>query len=190
MATGKEFFADNQKPYVHSIPAISGSATTSAAKRQSPAVEKGVTQAYVEDNESPQFLPGKEPLAVPAEEKDYQEKSPAGKGHQPSVSFSETLHEAKEESTPRTIATPELHSETVAGEESLPVEAKGTRTPAVDNKFHLTADDNGSSFTSAEESSYTATERDSHVLIKRQENLKKEYPHQSLMQRQGKRQKI
>ena len=83
-----------------------------------PAVEESVTQTYAEDNKSLQSLTGKEPPTVPVEEKDYQEKSLTDEGHQPGVSFPETLQDAKEESTPMTIATPALHCETIAGEES------------------------------------------------------------------------
>ncbi|HHT9145493.1 MAG TPA: cation:proton antiporter [Candidatus Wunengus sp. YC61] len=127
--------------------------------------EKGTQTPAVVDNMLLQFLTGKEPPTVPVEEKDYQEKSLTDEGHQPGVSFSETLQDAKEESTPITIVTPEFHSGTIAGEKSLPLEAEGTQTLAVDNKFHLTTDENGSSFTSAEESSYTATEGSTDVLI-------------------------
>ncbi len=172
MVIEKEISADNQKTDVNSVPTISDSATTSAAERQSPAIEESVTQAYAEDNKSLQSLPGKEPFTVPVEEKGYQEKSLTDEGHQPIVSFPETLQETKEESTPMTISTPELQSGTIAGGESLPLEAEGTQTPAVDNKFHLTTDENGSSFTSAEESSYTATEGSTDVLIKEAKDLK------------------
>lgn len=100
------------------------------------------------------------------EEKDYQEKSLTDESHQPIASFPETPQETKEEITPMTIATPALHCETIAGEESLLVDAKGTQAPAVDNKFHVITGNNGSSFTPGEETSYTDEEMDSQVLIR------------------------
>ncbi|MCR4321390.1 MAG: cation:proton antiporter [Candidatus Brocadiaceae bacterium] len=136
--------------------------------------EKGTQTPAVVDNMIPPSINGEAPSStVPVEEKGYQEKSLTDEGHQPIVSFPETFHEAKEESTPMPTATPELHSGTIAEEKSLPLEAEGTQTPAVDNKFHLPADENGSSFPSTEESSYTATERGSEVLIKEAEEPEK-----------------
>jgi len=123
--------------------------------------EKGTQTPAVVDNMLLQFLTGKEPPTVTDE------------GHQPIVSFPETLQETKEESTPMTIFTPELQSGTIAGGESLPVEAEGTQTLAVDDKSHLPTDENGSSFTSAEESSYTATVGSTDVLIKEAEEPEK-----------------
>lgn len=154
--------------------ATSSLSIPSVDKEQSLVVEeKGTQTPAVVDNMLLQPITGEDqPSAVPVEEKDYQVKSLTDEGHQPIVSFSETLHEAKEEITPMTIVTPELHSGTIAGEKSLPLEAEGTQTPAVDNKFHLSTDENGSSFTSAEESSYTATEGSSDVLNKEAKDLK------------------
>lgn len=119
------------------------------------------------DNQSLPSLSGKVPsFPVFVDKRDYQEKSLTDEGHQPNATFSETLQDAKEESRPMTIVTSEFHSETIVGRESLPVEAEGTQTLAVDDKSHLPTDENGSTFTSAEESSYTATEGSSDVLNK------------------------
>lgn len=140
-------------------------AVTGQESPSPPAVGESVTQTYAEDNKSLPSLPGKEPFTVPVEEKGYQEKSLTDEGHQPIASFSETPQETKEESTPMTIATPELQSGTIAGGESLPLEAEGTQTLETENKPHLATDENGSTFTPAEESSYTATEGSPDVLI-------------------------
>ena len=175
----KEISADNQKTDVHSIPTILGSVTTSAAERQSPAVEEDVTQAYAEDNKSlPSLIEEEPPSTVPVEEKGYQEKFLTDEGHQPIVSFPEILQETKEEVTPMTIVTPELHSETIAGGEPLPLpaEAKGTQTPSVENKFYLTTDESGSPFIPAGESSYAATEGSSDVLNQEAKESQKEIP--------------
>ena len=164
--TEKNISADNQKKDINSIPTISGSETMSATERQSPAVGESVTQTYAVDNKSLPSLAGEEPsTTVPVEEKDYQEKSLTDDGHQMIVSFPEPPQETKEEITPMTIATPELQSGTIAEGESLPLEAEGIQTLAVENKPHLTTDESGSTFTSAEESSYT-TEWSSEVLNK------------------------
>lgn len=172
---GKESSSDpiiEEKENLHEKSSIANS--NQPVDKEHPLVveEKGTQTPAVVDNMLLQFLTGKEPPTVPVEEKDYQEKSLTDEGHQPGVSFSEILQEAKEESRPMTIVTPELHSGTIVGRESLPVEAEGTQTLAVDNKFHLTTDENGSSFASAEESSYTETERGSEVLIKEAKDLK------------------
>lgn len=146
----------------------------SVDKEQSLVVEeKGTQTPAVVDNMLLQPITGEDPsTTVPVEEKDYQEKSLTDEGHQPIVSFSETLHEAKEEITPMTIAAPELHSRTIAGEKSLPVEAEGTQTLAVDDKSHRTTDKNGPPFTPAEESSYAATEVNSDVSNKKAKDSK------------------
>ncbi len=168
MVTEKEISADNQITDAYQISTMSGSATTSAAERQSPAdEEEDITQAYAEDNKTLPSLTERKPSSiVPVEERGYLEKSPTDEGNQPITSFSETLQQTKEESTPMTKATPELHSETIAGGEPLhlPAEAKGTQTPSVENKSHLTTDESGPPFTPAEESSYAATEGSSDVL--------------------------
>lgn len=169
MNTEKEISADNQKTDVHSIPTIPGSATTSAAEQQLPAVDESVTQGYMADNQSLPSLSGKVPsFPVFVDKKGYLEKYLSGKGHQPGVSFSETLQqETIEVSTPMGRATPELQRETIADGESLPVEAKGTQTLAMENKSHLTTDESGLTFTPAEESSYAATEGSPDVLIEK-----------------------
>lgn len=168
MVTETEIPADTQKADVHSMSTMSGSATTSVTEQQPPAVEESVAQAYAEDNKFLQSHAGEEPPSTgTVEEKGYQEKSLTDEGPQPIAVSSETFQETIE-CTPLTIATPELHSETIAGGEPLPLpeEAKGTQTLAVGNKSHLTTEENGTSFIFAEESSCAATEGGSDALNK------------------------
>ena len=154
-------------------------AVTGQESPSPPPVEESVTQAYAEDNKFlPSLIEEEPPSTVPVEEKGYQEKFLTDEGHQPIVSFPEILQETKEEVTPMTIVTPELHSETIAGGEPLPLpaEAKGTQTPSVENKFYLTTDESGSPFIPAGESSYAATEGSSDVLNQEAKESQKEIP--------------
>jgi Kef-type K+ transport system membrane component KefB len=177
MNTEKEISADNQKTDVHSIPTMPGSATTSAAEQQLPPVDESVTQGYMADNQSLPSLSGKVPsFPVFMDKKGYLEKYLSGEGHQPGVSFSETLQETIEEIAPMTRATPELQSEVIAGGEPLPVEAQGTQTLTVEDKSLLTTDENVPTFTPAEESSYTAAEESPDVLIEEGKEPEKGIP--------------
>ncbi|MCK6468395.1 MAG: cation:proton antiporter [Candidatus Brocadia sinica] len=176
-ATEKEISADNLKTDVRSIPTMPGSATTSAAEQQFPAVDESVAQGYMGDNKSLQPLAGKESsFPVFVDKKGYLEKYLSGEGHRPGASFSETPQETLEGSAPMAmaIATPEHQGETIAGGESLPVEAEGTQTLAVEDKSHLTTDESRSTFTSAEESSYSATKGGSDALIEEAKEPEKE----------------
>ncbi|MCF6154933.1 MAG: cation:proton antiporter [Candidatus Brocadia sp.] len=166
-ATEKEISADNLKTDVRSTPTMPGSATTFTAEQQFPAVDESLAQRYLEDNKPIPPLTGEEFL-FPAftEKKGYLEKYLRGEGHRPGASFSETPQETLEGSAPMAIATPEHQSETIAGRESLPVEARGTQTLVKEDKSHQTTDENRSTFTPAEESSYIAKEGSPDVLIK------------------------
>lgn len=64
------------------------------------------------------------------------------------ASFSESLQKAKDEGIPMTIATPELHNETIAGGEPLTEDAKETQTLDLENESRLTTDENRMPFTS------------------------------------------
>lgn len=177
--TEKEISADIQKTDVSSIPTMPGSATTLAAEQQFPAVDESVTHRRLEDNKSRPPLTGKEFLfPVLVDKKGYLEKYLSSEGHQPDISFSETLQETPEVSTPvamaMAMATPELQSRTIAGRESPPTEAEGTQTLAVEDKSHLTTDESRSTFTSAEESSYPATKGGSDALIEEAKEPEKE----------------
>ncbi|MDN3515744.1 MAG: cation:proton antiporter [Candidatus Brocadia sp.] len=163
IASEEKIPVDNQKMDAHLIPATPDSETISVEEQQSSFVEEDVTQAYVDNNKSLQSTTGKAPSATgTVEEKTYQEGSLTADGHQPITSFSEAIQETKEESTPMTVVTPEVHGEIIAVGEP---EAKGTQTLAVENKLHSATDENGT-LTSAEEFSYAATEGSPGILDK------------------------
>ncbi len=165
-ATEKEISADIQKTDVSSIPTVPGSATTLADQKQFPAVEENVTQRRLEDNKSRPPLAGEESLfPIFVDKKGYLDKYLSVGRHQPDISFTETLQETPEVSTPMTIATPELQGETIAGGEFPPTEAEGTQTLAVEDKSHQTTDESRSTFTPAEEPFSAATKGRQDVRI-------------------------
>lgn len=165
--TEEKISADIQKTEVSSIPTVPGSATAFAHEQQFPAVDESVDQTRLEDSKPHPPLAGEESLFPSfVDKKSYLGKYLSDERHQPGTSFSETLQEAPGVSTPGTMTTPELQSETIVGGEPPPTEAMGIQTPEAEDKSHPSTDESRPIFTPTEDASSAATKGSADVLIK------------------------
>ena len=171
----EEISADIQKTDVSSIPTVPGSATTLADEQQFPVVEENVTQRRLEDNKPRPPLAGEESLfPIFVDKKGYLDKYLSGERRQTDTPFSETLQETQGVSTPKSMTTPELQGETIAGGESSSTEAEGTQTLAVEDNSRQTTDESRSTFTPAEEPFSAATKGSQDVRIEEAKESEKE----------------
>ncbi len=173
--TEKEISADIQKTDFSSIPTVPGSATTLADEQHSPVLEESVIQRHPEDNKSRLPLAGEESLfPIFVDKKGYLEKYLSGERRQTDTPFPETLQETQGISTPKSMTTPEIQDETIAGGEFPPTEAKGTQTLAVEDTSRQTTDESRSTFTPAEEPSFPAVKGGQDVRIEAAKEPEKE----------------